>query len=165
MIGVVFLHYFATNGRSTFCAFQHLLTNILSTPAFLNAEWVMLYMNSASPPFVFVFVSVLYFFFLQKLSRTRSAPAQSKLLKLDSAWEAANGKMELDVHWLTKDICEKMYWVRIYPCLKGTLPQKVMDWKGYQWHSAQAFPDCTVRRPLLLHWLENPWLSLCSEKK
>ena len=73
--------------------------------------------------FVFVFVSVLYFFFLQKLSRTRSAPAQSKLLKLDSSWEAANGKMELDVHWLTKDICEKMYWVRIYPCLKGTLPQ------------------------------------------
>ena len=95
VIGVVFLHYFATNGRSTFCAFQHLLTNILSTPAFLNAEWVILYMNSASPPFVFVFVSVLYFFFLQKLSRTRSAPAQSKLLKLDSAWEAANGKMEL----------------------------------------------------------------------
>ena len=80
-------------------------------------------MNSASPPFVFVFVSVLYFFFLQKLSRTRSAPAQSKLLKLDSSWEAANGKMELDVHWLTKDICEKMYWVRIYVWLKGTLPQ------------------------------------------
>ena len=50
VIGVVFLHYFATNGRSTFCAFQHLLTNILSTPAFLNAEWVMLYMNSAPPP-------------------------------------------------------------------------------------------------------------------
>ena len=50
VIGVVFLHYFATNGRSTFCAFQHLLTNILSTPAFLNAEWVILYMNSAPPP-------------------------------------------------------------------------------------------------------------------
>ena len=42
--------YFATNGSSTFCAFQHLLTNILSTPAFLNAEWVILNMNSASPP-------------------------------------------------------------------------------------------------------------------